>query len=130
MIINSFKTKVMLVTTNQKRQRLENEKLDLEFNDKTLNTISKDKNLAVFVNKNLNWSDHIKHLTKKIDARIWLLLKFRNIYYRSIKFNSTSHTFNPILSFVALSGEVRLSPINARYSKYRNEHVRSSLITM
>ena len=55
MIINSLKTKVMLVTTNQKRQRLENEKLDLKFNNETLNTISNDKILGVFVDKNLNW---------------------------------------------------------------------------
>ena len=75
MIINSLKTKVMLVKKNQKRQRLENEKLDLKFDNETLNTISKDKILGVFVNNNLNWTDHIKHLTKRIDARIWLLSK-------------------------------------------------------
>ena len=55
--------------------------------------------------------------------------KLRNIYHRSIEFNSTSLTSNPILTFVALSGEVLLIPINARYSNYRNEHVRSSLTT-
>ena len=49
MIINSLKTKVILVTTNQKPQRLENEKLDLKFTNETLNTISNDKILGVFV---------------------------------------------------------------------------------
>ena len=57
MIINSLKTKVRLVTTNQKRQRLENKNIDLKFNKETLNTISNDKILGV--DKNLNWSDHI-----------------------------------------------------------------------
>ena len=127
MIINSLKTKVMLVTTNQKRQRLE--KLDLKFNNDTLNTISNDKILGVFVDKNLNWTDHIKHLTKKLMQVFGSYQKLRNIYHRSIEFNSTSLTSNPILTFVALSGEVLLSPINARYSNYRNEHVRSSLTT-
>ena len=77
MIINSLKTKVMLVATNQKRQRLENDKLDLKFINETLNTISNDKILGVFVDKSLTWSDHIKHLTKKIAASIWLLSKIK-----------------------------------------------------
>ena len=36
MVLNSAKTKVMLVTTNQKRQRLHNETLNLKFNDESL----------------------------------------------------------------------------------------------
>ena len=38
------------MTTNQKRQRLENENDDLKFNDATLNMIS-----GVFVDNNLTW---------------------------------------------------------------------------
>ena len=36
MILNSSKTKVMLVTTNQKKQRLNNDNLDLNFNNESL----------------------------------------------------------------------------------------------
>ena len=43
MSLNSSKTKVMLVTTNQKRQRLDNENLALKFNSETLNMIANDK---------------------------------------------------------------------------------------
>ena len=35
MLLNSSKTKIMFVTTNQKRQRLDKEILDLEFNEVT-----------------------------------------------------------------------------------------------
>ena len=66
MSLNSSKTKVMLVTTNQKRQRLDNENLALKFNSETLNMIANDKILGVFVDNKLTWSNHIKHLTKKI----------------------------------------------------------------
>ena len=66
MILNSSKTKVMLVTSNQKRQRLPNDNLDLKFNNESLNMISNDKILGVFVDNNLTWSHHIKYLTKKI----------------------------------------------------------------
>ena len=47
MILNSSKTKVILVTTNQKRKRLNKEILDLKFNK-----ISNDKILGVFHHHN------------------------------------------------------------------------------
>ena len=75
MLLNSSKTKIMLVTTNQKRQRLDKEILDLKFNEESLNKISNDKILGVLVDQNLTWSDHIRHLSKKITSSIWLLSK-------------------------------------------------------
>ena len=91
MTLNSAKTKVMIVTTNQKRQRLNKETLDLKFNNNPLNMISNDKILGVFVDNNLTWSEHIKHLTKKISSSIWLLSKIKSFlslahqvqYYKS-----------------------------------------------
>ena len=73
MLLNASKTKIMLVTTNQKRQRLDKEILDLKFNEESLSMISNDKILGVFVDQNLTWSDHIRHLSKKITSSIWLL---------------------------------------------------------
>ena len=75
MLLNSPKTKIMLVTTNQKRQRLDKEILDLKINEESLSKISNDKILGVFVDQNLTWSDHIRHLSKKITSSIWLLSK-------------------------------------------------------
>ena len=77
MLLNSSKTKIMLVATNQKRQRLDKEILDLKFNEESLNMISNDKILGVFVDQNLTWSDHIRHLSKKITSSIWLLSKVK-----------------------------------------------------
>ena len=77
MLLNSSKTKIMLVTTNQKRQRLDKEILDLKFNEESLSMISNDKILGVFVDQNLTWSDHIRHLSKKITSSIWLLWKVK-----------------------------------------------------
>ena len=89
MILNSSKTKVMLITTNQKQQWLNNDYL----NNKSLNMISSDKILGVFVNNNLTWSDHIKHLTKKIVSNIWLLSKIK-------KFLSQSHRVQFYKSYI------------------------------
>ena len=86
----------MLVTTNQKRQRLVNDNLDLKVGNETLDTVSNDKILGVFVDNNLTWSDHIKHLTKKLRQVFGFYQKLRNSYLKIIEFNSISHTFNPI----------------------------------
>ena len=77
MILNSAKTKVMLVTTNQKRQRLNNDNLDLNFNNEPLTMITNEKILGVYVDNNLTWSEHIKRLTRKIASSIWLLSKIK-----------------------------------------------------
>ena len=83
MLLNSEKTKVMLITTNQKRQRLPNTNLNLKYMDESLKTISNDKILGVFVDNNLIWSDHVKHICKKISTYIWLLSKIK--YFLSLE---------------------------------------------
>ena len=92
-ILNSSKTKVMLVTTNQKRQKLINDNLALKFNNESLHTISGDKILGVFVDNNLTWSIHIKHLTKKIASSVWLLSKIK-------KFLSQDHRIQFYKSYI------------------------------
>ena len=88
-----MKTKVMLVTTYQKRQRLTNDHLDLTYNKESLNMISNDKILGVFVDNNLTWSNHIKHLTKKFASSIWLLSKIK-------KFLSQAHRVQFYKSYI------------------------------
>ena len=73
MVLNSAKTKVMLITTCQKRQRLASSNLHLKYSDESLKIISIDKILGAFVDNNLIWSDHVKHICKKISSNIWLL---------------------------------------------------------
>ena len=85
MIINSSKTKVMLVTSSQKRQRLYCDNRDLKFSNESLNLISNDKILGVFVDNNLTWSDHIKHLMKKITSNIWFLSKIKTFLSQAHK---------------------------------------------
>ena len=93
MILNSSKTKVMFVTTNQKRKRLNRQNLDLNFQNEPLNMISSDKILGVFVDNNLTWTDHIKYLTKKIASSIWLLSKIK-------KFLSQDHRVQFYKSYI------------------------------
>ena len=83
----------MLVTTKQKRQRLSNDNLDLNFNNETLNMISNDKILDVSVDNNLTWSNHIKYLTKKNISSTWLLSKIK-------KFLSQDHRVHFYKSYI------------------------------
>ena len=91
MLLNSAKTKVMLITTNQKRQRLRTDDLKLFYNNESLQMICCDKILGVLVDNNLTWSEHIKQVTKKIASNIWLLSKIKHFlsqahrtqYYKS-----------------------------------------------
>ena len=99
MVLNSAKTKVMLVTTNQKRQRLHSETLNLRFNEESLKTITNDKILGVFVDNNLTWSNHIKHLTKKITSNIWLLSKIKKFLSQTQRVQFYKSYIQPHIDF-------------------------------
>ena len=92
MVINFDKTKVMLITTRQKRDQLEIKSLNINVaDDKYLNQVSCDKVLGVYVDENLSWSQHIKTVTTKMSRNIWLLSQIskylshdhRIIFYKS-----------------------------------------------
>ena len=102
MILNSSKTKVMLVTTNQKRQRLTNDNLDLKFNNESLNMISHDKILGVYVDSNLTWSDHTKHLTRKIASNIWLLSKIKKYLSQAHRVQFYKSYIQPHIDFCSI----------------------------
>lgn len=77
MLINSCKTKVMLITTSQKRSKLNDGNLTLSYKDANLQMITYDKILGVYVDNNLTWSHHVNAITKKISSYIWLLSRIK-----------------------------------------------------
>ena len=77
MVLNTLKTKVMLITTKQKRNGLNKDGIELQYNDDPLQSIANDKILGVFVDNNLSWSEHVKHISKKIASNVWLLSKIK-----------------------------------------------------
>ena len=99
MILNSAKTKVMFVTTNQKRQKLQRQNLDLNFQDESLGMVSNDKILGVFVDNNLTWTYHIKNLTKKMTSSIWLLSKIKKFLSRDHRIQFYKSYIQPHLDF-------------------------------
>ena len=99
MVLNSAKTKVMFVTTSQKRQRLIDDNLKLFYNNDALHTITNDKILGVFVDNNLTWSEHVKHVTKKIASNIWLLSKIKAFLSKELRVQFYKSYIQPHIDF-------------------------------
>ena len=66
MVINTDKTKLMLITTSQKWHRMENVDLNLKFANQSLGTVRFEKVLGVFVGHNLSWTEHVKYSQRKL----------------------------------------------------------------
>ena len=78
MVINTEKTKVMLITSRQKRQNLQNSALSLKYNDIDIRMSTCDKILGVYVDENLLWNEQFRHISKKLSSSLWLLSKIRS----------------------------------------------------
>ena len=71
------KTKVMLITTPQKRIHLNNNNLQLTYNNEELSVVASDKILGVLIDNNLTWTNHIDVVAKKIGSNLWLLSRIK-----------------------------------------------------
>ena len=78
MLLNTEKTKAMLITTSQKRLHLHNDILHLTYNNDVLNSVENEKVLGVRIDNNLTWSIHINFIAKKISSNLWLLSKLKD----------------------------------------------------
>ena len=85
MVLNAAKTKVLLITTPQKRSQLVNKNLSLHYKDVNLEITAGDKILGVYINEKLKWDNHITFVRKKISTNLWLLSRiklFLPLHYR------------------------------------------------
>ena len=120
MILNSAKTKVMFVTTKQKRQRLDDDNLNLLYNNDPLQAVTNDKILVVFVDNNLTWSEHIEQFNmvrtqRKLCQIFGYFRKLSPSYHKTIGYNFKSLIFNLILTFVISHGAVWQKQTNLRF---------------
>ena len=80
MLINTAKTKVMLLTTPQKRILLNKYMLLLTLNNEKLTVVSSDKILGIHIDNNLTWTNHTYYgnaVAKKIVSNLWLLSRIK-----------------------------------------------------
>ena len=65
MVLNTDKTKVMLITSRQKRLSMHNPVLSLTYSDIDINMTQADKILGVHVDDNLMWNNHFSMFRRK-----------------------------------------------------------------
>ena len=82
MVLNTLKTKVMLITSRQKRNHLQDCTLSLNYNNIDIKMTTSDKILGVYVDENLSWNDHYRHVSKKVSSFLWLLSKIKTYLSR------------------------------------------------
>ena len=78
MVINTDKTKVMLITSRQKRQSLQHDNLILKMNEVDLKLSSNEKILGINIDENLVWNGHYQYISKKIASSLWLLSQIKS----------------------------------------------------
>ena len=80
MLLNTDKTKVMLITSRQKRATMENSSLLLKCNDLDLKLTITDKILGVHINENLSWNAQFQFVVKKVSSHYGFFLVYRPTY--------------------------------------------------
>jgi Reverse transcriptase (RNA-dependent DNA polymerase) len=74
MVLNSQKTKSMIITTRQKRQRAQLN-LDIMLGKDRIEQIDHHRVLGVTIDEDLNWQNHIDNVRKKVAKNLYLLRK-------------------------------------------------------
>ena len=91
MLINTDKTKLMLIASRQKRNSLIDGELKITFNNIDLKTSTNEKILGVHVDQNFVWNNHFQHVSQKISSHLWLLSQIQTyltVQHRSLFYNA------------------------------------------
>ena len=78
MLLNTDKTKVMLLTSRQKRTTFTGKVLSLNFNNVELQLSNNEKVLGVYIDENFIWNTHFTYVSKKVSSILWLLSQIKN----------------------------------------------------
>ena len=78
MIINIDKTKLILISSRQKRKCMKDNKLTIEYDNFDLQLTSCEKVLGVHIDDNLTWTNNFLHISKKISSYLWLLFLIKS----------------------------------------------------
>ena len=95
LVINTDKSKVMVLCTPQKRCRLTNTCLSLYVNNILLENVNCHKILGLHIDNSLSWNDHIQFLSKSLSQLVGLLNRSKHLLNRESKllfYNSYIHS--------------------------------------
>ena len=91
MLLNTEKTKIMFISTRQKRIRLDTRLLSLTYSEIDLQLTTGDKILGIYIDENFQWNNHFQYVCKSVSSYIWLLsriksylsLEHRSLFYKA-----------------------------------------------
>ena len=101
MLLNTDKTKLILIYTSQKRLRLHDYVLNLTYNSDILKNGNNGKVLGVLIDNNLSWSIYMQSIAKKISSNLLLLSELKEFSHLRIEYNFIRLIFN-LTSIIAL----------------------------
>ena len=93
--LNIDKTNFMVFTPKNKN----NVKPNIMINGSHIDQVKKAKFLGVIIDCNLNWTDHIKHVTQKISKGIGIIIKARKYFNRETLLNLYNTLILPFISY-------------------------------
>ena len=80
MVLNTGKNKTCIITTRQKRARLEQKDLELSLGASPLQTTDCDKLLGVLIDRDLNFKAHVKKYIKKLVNQLHYFFGLKSSY--------------------------------------------------
>ena len=100
LIINTAKTKCVLITTKQRRHHLRNNQLAITLNDQQLQQLKQHKVIGVDVDENLQWREHVNGVFKKVSQTLAL---FRRIKHFLPKWSKIMFYNEPISCLILIT---------------------------
>ena len=120
MSLNQKKTKLMLVTTRQKRQNLKSSLPTLHINNMPIEEVDHHKVLGVMIDNNLSWNSHVNYLRNNISKKVYQLCRikhFLNQHARKLFFNA--HILSVINYGSTLYDSASENTLKSLHSVYR-----------
>ena len=128
MILNASKTKTMLVTGKRLASKLTNVKLNIQVNGDKVEEVCVQKLLGLHIDKELNFTEHVDIICKKMGQRIGVLNKVK----RHLPLNERKLYYNAMIKPIMMYGctvgvRAHLRTLNG-YISYRSEQRASFLM--
>ena len=79
MVLNTAKTKCMLITTKQRQHHLRNNQLAITLNDQELQQVKQHKVIDVVVVEKLQWREHVNGAFKKVSTTLVLFRRIKHV---------------------------------------------------
>lgn len=78
MVVHPDKTEAMLICSRQKRQRLKETELQIQYNHNKLKQVTEHKLLGVIIDQNLSWQVHVNSLVKQLSSSVFQLSQIKH----------------------------------------------------